>query len=148
MKNEDMVLVIDKPHFVVKLHKTLLEVDLKEGIRKKLESALESNPKVRESLGFLFQTIIPLDVPLRNIQDVHVGMDGKVKLIIPERKDITIPLESNESEKLVEKMKELIAVEKEKSRHEAAESAKAKKEAEPKRARMQRDTYTGRMARV
>lgn len=148
MKTEDMVMVIDKPHFIVKLHKTLLEVDLKEGIRKKLESALESNPKVRESLGFLFQTIIPLDVPLRNIQDVHVDMDGRVKVVIPERKDITIPLESNESEKLVEKMKELIAVEKEKALHKDEESAKAKRETEPGRARMQRDTYSGKMARV
>ncbi len=140
LASEDIVMTIDKPHFVVKLHKTLLEVDLKEGIRKKLEDALESSPKVRDTLGFLFQSIVPLDVRLRDIEDVHVDMDGKVKVVIPDRKDITIPLEEEESEKLVERMKELIAVEKEKALHEAEESEKTSREFAHERAQMQRDT--------
>jgi hypothetical protein len=34
----------EKPRFAVKLHSDTLEVDLKEGFKKQLEDALESNP--------------------------------------------------------------------------------------------------------
>jgi len=115
MATEDIVMVIKKPHFTVKLHKTLLEVDLKKGIKKELEDVLEAKPILRESLGFLFQTIIPLDVPLKDIQSVQVDKKGQVKVIIPSRRDIVIPLKLNESKRLVEKMNEWIAVEKDRA---------------------------------
>jgi hypothetical protein len=134
MTAEDIVMVIDKPHFTVKLHKTLLEVDLKEGIKKKLEGVLEATPALRESLGFLFQNIIPLDVPLRNIQSVDVDKKGQVKIAIPSRKDIVIPLEPNESQPLVEKMNELISIEKEIAIRDLKEAKKAREEFEKKRA--------------
>ena len=124
---EDLVMIIKKPHFTVKLHKTLLEVDLKEGIKKELEDVLEAKPILRDNLGFLFQTIIPLDVPLRNIESVSVNKKGHVKVAIPSRKDIVIPLTTNESKRLVEKMNELIPIEKERAFKELQESEKARK---------------------
>jgi len=124
---EDLVMIIKKPHFTVKLHKTLLEVDLKEGIKKELEDVLEAKPILRDNLGFLFQTIIPLDVPLRNIESVSVNKKGHVKVAIPSRKDIVIPLTTNESKRLVEKMNELIAIEKDRAFKELQESEKARK---------------------
>jgi len=115
MSTEDVVMIIDKPHFTVKLHKTLLEVDLKKGVKKALEDVLEAKPIIRESLGFLFQTIVPLDVPLKNIESANVDGRGQVKITIPSRKDIVIPLEPNESRRLVEKMNEFIPLEKERA---------------------------------
>ena len=112
MATEDLVMVIDKPHFTVKLHQSLLEVDLKSGIKKELEDVLEASPALRENLGFLFQTIVPLDVPLRDIESVDVDEKGHVKIVIPLRRDIVIPLESKESKRLVEKLNELIPIEK------------------------------------
>jgi hypothetical protein len=128
MSTTEIVMTIDKPHFVVKLHKTLLEVDLKEGIKKELETALEKNAKIRSLFGFLFQTMIPLDVPLKKIDSVTVTENGQVKIVIPRRKDIVIPLDPNESQRLVDKLNELIPIEKERALEEEQAEEKALKE--------------------
>ena len=133
MDSEDLVMVFDKPHFIVKLHQTLLEVDLKEGLRKKLEDFVESNPHLRESLGVLFQTVIPLDVQLKNIESVGLNEKGHVKIVIQHRRDITIPLEKDEAEKLADKLNELIPIEKEKEAERILASSSAKRESQEKR---------------
>jgi hypothetical protein len=127
MDSEDLVMVFDKPHFIVKLHQTLLEVDLKEGVRKKLEDFVESNPHMRESLGLLFQTVIPLDVQLKNIETVRLNEKGHVKIVIPHRRDITIPLEKDEAEKLMDKLNELIPIEKAKEAERIMASSSAER---------------------
>jgi len=124
--SKELVMKIDKPHFVVKLHEDLLEVDLKEGARKELEDAVEAHPILRESLGILFQTIVPLDIPLQSIKSVEVDKKGRLKIVIPLRRDIIIPLKANESKKLAEKLNELIPLAKLKE----AEEVKALEEAE------------------
>ena len=111
MESEDLVMLFDKPHFVVKLYKTLLKVDLKEGARKKLEEFVESNPHLRDSLGLLFQTMIPLDVQLKEIQTVRLDKKGQVQIVIPNRRDLHIPLEREEAERLRDKLNELIPIE-------------------------------------
>jgi len=108
MAEEDLVLVFDKPNFVVKLYKELLEVDLKKGAKKELEDFLETKPFLRESLGFLFQTVIPLDMPLKDIESATVDKESYAKIAIPHQKDIIIPLAPDESQKLVDKLNELI----------------------------------------
>jgi len=105
---EKLVLKIDKPHFVVKLHEDALEVDLKEGAKKELEDMVEAHPILRESLGILFQTIIPLDIALKDIESAKIDDKGRLKIIIPLRRDLMIPLEASESERLAEKLNELI----------------------------------------
>lgn len=141
MATEDLVMVIDKPHFVVKLHKSLLEVDLKEGAKKKLEDALEAHPTLRDSVGLLFQTIIPLDIPLRHIDSASADEKGRVKIAIPHRRDIHIPLEPNEAKRLVEKMNELIPAEKARAAEELEESDKTKKASEPERDMAESEAY-------
>jgi len=111
MESEELVMVFDKPHFVVKLYKTLLKVDIKEGARKKLEEFVESNPHLRDSLGLLFQMMIPLDVQLKEIQTVRLDKKGQVQIVIPNRRDIHIPLEKEEAEKLRDKLNELVPIE-------------------------------------
>jgi hypothetical protein len=123
-EKEDVVMVINKPHFKVTLHPTRIEVDLKTGIRKQLEDFLESRPAVRESIGLLFQNIIPLDVALKDIDSVKVNKNG-VKLVLPMRKDIVIPLKSKDADRLVDKLNELISVEKEKVVEQMKESEAA-----------------------
>jgi hypothetical protein len=125
MASEDLVMVIDKPHFTVKLHRSLLEVDLKEGVKKKLEDFVEANPTLRGSLGFLFQSVIPLDVALKDIESVELDEKGQVKIIIPNRKDIAIPLEPDESKKLIDKLNELISIEKQREMERMLASARA-----------------------
>jgi len=128
MPAEDLVMVIDKPHFTVKLHQSLLEVDLKEGVRKELEDVVEANPILRGSIGFLFQNVVPLDVALKDIESVEQNEKGQVKITIPHRKDITIPLEPNESKKLINKLNELIPIEKQKEMERILASEGAQRE--------------------
>lgn len=128
MASKDLVMVIEKEHFVVKLHPNLLEVDLKKGARKELEDALEAKSALRGSLGFLFQNIIPLDIPLRNIESVEHDEKGRVKIKIPHRKDITIQLDQEEARKLVKKLNELIPIEKQKEMERLLASKRGERE--------------------
>jgi hypothetical protein len=128
MSTEDLIMTIDKPTYQVKLHSNLLEVDLKGEARKALEDAVEANPALRGSLGFIFQTIIPLDVPLKDIEKVELDKKQQVKIRIPHRRDITIPLEPEESRRLVEKLNDLIPVEKRKELERLVTSQQAKRD--------------------
>jgi len=121
------ILEIDKRYFVVKLHGELLEVDLKEGAKKELEDVVEAHPVLRESLGILFQTIVPLDVALHEIEAAKVDDKGRLKIIIPLRRDITIPLEADESRRVAEKLKELIPAAKLKEAERQAAMEEAEK---------------------
>jgi hypothetical protein len=135
MATKDLVMLIDKPHFTVKLHQSLLEVDLKEGVKKKLEDFVEATPTLRGSLGFLFQNVIPLDVPLKDIESVELDEKGQVKIIIPNRRDITIPLETDESEKLMDKLNELIPIEKQRERERMLAASRRASEIDIEKAR-------------
>lgn len=135
MSAEDLVMVIDKPNFKVKLHQSLLEVDLKEGVRKELEDVVEANPILRGSLGFLFQTVIPLDVPLKNIESVELNEKGHVKIVIPNRRDINIPLEPDESKKLIDKLNELIPIEKQREKERMFAASRRASEIDREKAR-------------
>jgi len=139
MAAEDIVMVIDKPHFIVKLHSTLLEVDMKEGIKKDLESLMEAKPAIRESLGLLFQTVVPLDVKLRDIQSVSIDKKGRVKVAIPLKKDIVIPLDEAESGRLIDKLNELIPKEKERALRDKEEAEKTQRAFASKRAVLDRE---------
>jgi hypothetical protein len=114
MSKKDLIMKISKPTFMVKLHPTHLEVDLQRGTRKKLEDVIEEHPTLKGSLGILFQHIIHLDVALKDIEKVEIDKKKQVKIIIPHRRDITIPLEQKESIRLINKLNELIPKEKQK----------------------------------
>ena len=147
-KDEDVVMMIDKPHFKVVLYKSVLKLDLKEGIRSELEKALESRGIIRESIGFLFQNIVPLDVPLRNIDSVEVDEEGQVKIVIPLRRDLHIPLTPKEAEELADKMNDLISIEKEKMIEEMQESAKETVEADKQKAEGYEEETKWKLGRV
>ncbi|HEX9239115.1 MAG TPA: hypothetical protein VF910_00485 [Candidatus Bathyarchaeia archaeon] len=143
MPDKPAVFMLDKPHFQVKLHSDLLKVDLKEGARAEIEKLAEARPALRDTIGWVFQTIIPLDVHLWEIEKVTVEPSGKVNIRIPHRRDIHIPLEPLEAERLVEKMNELIPVEKERR----VERQLAEQAAEKDRERQKADTQKYRLIR-
>jgi len=128
MSTKDLVMVIDKrARIEVKLFKNLLEVDLKKGLKKELEDVLEANSALRKSLGFLFQSVIPLDVPLKDIESVELDERKHVKIIIPHRRDIMIPLGGEKAKEFVNKLKELIQIEKQKEIDRLMASLEARK---------------------
>src|SRR5712692_8029417 len=130
--------MLDKPHFQVKLQSDMLKVDLKEGARAEIEKLAEAKPALRDTIGWMFQTIIPLDVHLWEIEKVTVDPSGKVNIRIPHRRDIHIPLEPLEAERLVEKMNALIPLEKERRverqvAEQVAETEREKRKAEDRK---------------
>ncbi len=135
MSEKPVLLAVDKPHFQVKLHSDILKVDLKEGARRELEALAEARPALRDTLGWIFQTIIPLDVKLWEIEKVDAEPSGKVNITIPQRRDIHIPLDPAEAKRLVAKLNELIPVEKER----ALERQLAEREAEKQRDQQRTD---------
>jgi hypothetical protein len=145
MSDEDVVLAIEKPHFIVRLHSTYLEVDLKEGARKQLEKLMEANPGFRDSVGLLFQTVVPVDVRLRDIRSVGLDKKNRVKIDVPHRKDITIPLDEKESKLLLDKLNELIPPEKERAIRDAEEARRTERGFESTRAMGGEEVARGRV---
>ncbi len=112
MPEKPVVMLLEKPHFQVKLHSDSLEVNLKEGVRREIEKLAEARPLLQETLGWVFQTIIPLNVRLWEIEKVEVESSGKLNLIIPHRRDLHIPLEPADARRLADKLNQLIPIEK------------------------------------
>jgi hypothetical protein len=105
---KDPILVIEKPDFIVKLHKEWIDVDLKEGGKAKLERAIEKDPLLKKTLGFLLQATIPSDVELCDVKSVEVNNRGQLKLVIPRHVDIVMPLGINDAYRLACELKDLI----------------------------------------
>ncbi len=145
MNDEDIVMTIDKPHFTVKLHTTQLEVDLKEGARQELEKLIEAKPAFRDSIGLLFQGVVPLDVRLRDIRSVSIDKKGRVKIDVPRRKDLTIPLDEQESKRLIDKLNELIPPEKERALKDAEEAKKIERSLRAGRSTNEKEVGRGRI---
>lgn len=133
MPIEKPVLMIDRPKFVVRLDESTLRVDLKEGVAKELEEILEASPILRETIGFVLQNAIPLDVPLKDIASVTADAKGLVKIVVPLRRDVLIPLGKPEADRLVEKLNELIPLEKERYYSQLVGEERAAREVELKR---------------
>jgi hypothetical protein len=110
----DPILVIDKPDFVVTLHKEWIDIDLKEGGRAKLERAIEKDPLLRKTIGYVLQSRIPSDVGLCHIKSVEVDDKGQLKLIIPRHVDMVLPLGIDDANRLANELKDLIPLAKEK----------------------------------
>ena len=143
MTSNDLIMAIEKPHIKVKLHQRVLEVDLTEGLKKELEDIVESRPALRHTVGFLFQNIIPLDVPLKDIQTTTLDERGHAKIGIPHRRDLVIPLPSDESKTLLNKLYQLIPLEKERVMKEAAERRRKFQAQQPGRAHFDEEGLTG-----
>jgi len=145
MTDEDIVTTIDKPHFIVRLSTTKLEVDLKDGARKELEKLIEANPAFRDSVGLLFQSVVPVDVRLRDIRSVSIDKEGRVKIDIPRRKDLTIPLDEEESRRLIDKLNELIPPEKERALRDAEEARKMERTLRAGRSANEKEVGRGKL---
>jgi hypothetical protein len=118
---KDPILVIEKPDFVVKLHKEWIDIDLKDTGKAKLEAAIEKNPLLRKTFGFVLQSTVPSDVELCDVKSVEVDEKGQLKLLIPRHVDIVLPLGIEDATRLAGELKDLIPL------------AKTRKKAEKKR---------------
>jgi hypothetical protein len=118
---KDPILVIERPDFVVRLHEEWIDVDLKETGKAKLEAAIEKDPLLRKTIGFILQSTVPSDVELCDIKSVEVDEKGQLKLVIPRHVDIVLPLGVDDANRLASELKDLIPL------------AKTRKKADEKR---------------
>ena len=103
------LLEFDRPHFTVKLYGNLLKVDLKGSFKDEIEEALVNKPVLKQTLGSLLSIFVPLHIHLADLRWARVDEEGNVRLDLPHRRDILIPLGREDGEKLVAKLTELIA---------------------------------------
>jgi hypothetical protein len=113
MSEEQLQLVIDKPHLTVRVYQRMLNIDLKGGFRNELEEALENTPILKQTIGNLLAIFAPLHVRLSDIDSVDMDEKGNVKVKQPIRRDVVIPLDPVNARKLVDKLNQLIPIEKE-----------------------------------
>src|SRR5512136_3445859 len=96
----DPILVIERPDFVLALHKEWIDIDLKEGGKAKLEHAIEKDPVLKKTIGYVLQSKIPSDVELCDIKSVEADEKGQLKLVIPRHVDIVLPLGIDDANRL------------------------------------------------
>jgi hypothetical protein len=104
---------IDKKSFSIMLYENVLKVEPKKSIVHQLEEALENKPILKDTFGEILHIFAPLHIRLSQIDKASVDKKGNVRLIIPQHRDVTIPLSPDESKKLVDKLNKLIPREKE-----------------------------------
>jgi len=117
------ILKVENPHSVVRLYENLLRIDLKGSFKNEIEEALENKPVLKETIGGILGIFVPLHIRLRDIHSVNVDETGKVKINLPLHRNIVIPLEREDGERLAEKLNYLIS----KARQEDFESERLRR---------------------
>lgn len=125
MSQAKTILEIDDPNFTLRLYEDWLRIDLKGNTKNEIVEALENKPVLRQSIGNILDVFVPLHIHLSDIDSVHVDSLGKVKLVLPRRRDVTIPLTVNEARTFVDTLNPLITKEKEKETRRIMEARKA-----------------------
>jgi len=130
MPEDPPVLEIDEPHVTIRLYENVLKIDLKGTTKNEIEEALENKPVLKETLGNILGLFVPLHIRLTEIHSAKVNAAGKVKLDLHHHRDITVPLEEKEAEKLVDKLNELIPKAKERELMRMIREARSQKMAD------------------
>ena len=102
------VLEIDRPHYVIRLYESWLRIDLKGSFKNEIEEALENKPILKETIGSILSLFAPLHVRLSDADSARMDETGKVRIVLPRHRDITIPLEHEDAQELVDSLNRLI----------------------------------------
>jgi hypothetical protein len=109
------VFEVKEPHITVILYENLLKIDLRGSFKNEIEEALENKPVLKETFGNILGMFVPLHIRLSDINSVHMDETGKIKVKLSLHRNIVIPLERNDAEKLVHKLNQLISIAKKKN---------------------------------
>jgi hypothetical protein len=108
MPEEAAVLEVENPRLTIRLYENMLRIDLKGSFKEEIEEALENKPVLRETIGSLLGMFAPLHIRLIDVNSVRMDETGKIKVILPHRRDVVIILEPKDAEKLLDKLNQLI----------------------------------------
>ena len=127
MPISNTVLIVEDPHFTIRLNENFLKIDLKGTFKNEIEEALENKPVLKETIGRVLGIFVPLHIPISDIESVHMDETGKIDVHLSHHRDIIIPLERKEdAATLMEKLNLLIT----KAETEIIREIKAKRSAE------------------
>ena len=130
MSESDLVLEIDHPHFIIRVTNELLKIDVKGNVKNEIEEALENDPGLRKTIGRILSVFVPLHIRLSDISSVKMEKTGGVIIALPHHRDAKIPLQTEEAEKLVNKLNQLIPEAKQRDRERKIEEERAREIAE------------------
>jgi len=108
MPEEVAILEVENPRLTIRLYENLLRIDLKGSFKNEIEEALENKPVLRETIGSVLGIFAPLHIRLSDIDAVHMDEKGKIKVILPHRRDVVIPLDPKDGKRLLDKLNQLI----------------------------------------
>ena len=114
MPETSAIFEINRPHFTLRLYKSMLKIDVRGSTKNKIEEALENKPGLKQTLGAILSIFAPLHIRLSDIDSVRTTKTGRIKLVLPRHRDVVIQLEPNEAKELAHKLNKLIPVEKRK----------------------------------
>ena len=126
MAESDSAWEIDHPHFIIKVTNDLLKIDVKGSVKNEIEEALENNPGLEKTIGRILSIFVPLHIRLSDIDSVKMEKTGEVKIALPHHRDANIPLQTEEAEKLVNKLNLLIPEAKRREREHRIEEQRAR----------------------
>jgi hypothetical protein len=103
-----MVLKIENPRFTITLYENFLKIDLKGSLKHEIEEALENKPVLKETLGHILGIFVPLHISLSEITSLSMEETRKIKISIRHHRDVVLPLERKDAEKLLEKLNQAV----------------------------------------
>ena len=103
-----MVLKIENPRFIITLYENFLKIDLKGSLKHEIEEALENKPVLKETLGHILGIFVPLHISLSEITSLSMEETRKIKISIRHHRDVVLPLERKDAEKLLEKLNQAV----------------------------------------
>ncbi len=108
MPEPKAILKVEKPHFTITLFPSILRIDVKGNVRSEIEEALENKPVLKQTLGAILGIFAPLHIRLCDIDSATADDKGKLKIVLPRHRDVTLPLEPTEARQLAERLNDLI----------------------------------------
>jgi hypothetical protein len=114
MPESILILTVYAPHFTVELYESVLKIDLKKDTKSEIRKGVEGKSSLGRTIGKILNMFAPLHVKLSDIGSAKADNAGNVTINLPHHRDIEIPLAPKDATKLVDKLNELIPVEKEK----------------------------------
>lgn len=116
-----IVMKVEKSNFTATLYRSILKIDVRGNAKSNIEEALENKPVLKQTLGSILSIFAPLHIQLSDIDSVKADDKGRLKIVLPRHRDVTLPLDPEEARRLADKLNDMIP---EAKRREAIRAAR------------------------
>jgi hypothetical protein len=70
MQEKNVVLEVDRPHFIIRLYEDFLRIDVKGSVKNEIEEAVENTPILKQTIGGILGLFAPLHIRLCDVDSV------------------------------------------------------------------------------